>query len=117
MNVVVSLDPNIKFDPTNPTPAWNHWSSDDTEMLFNKTSTNEPDIKAVRTDTGLLERCAYVLLYLRPILYVILRLPVAGFGIVLRTLLVSKYRFDCFSRLQIHKCCIFKWITGPGVQN
>ncbi|KIM79125.1 hypothetical protein PILCRDRAFT_568262 [Piloderma croceum F 1598] len=59
MNIAISLDPNIKFDPTNPTPAWNHWSSDDTEMLFNKTSTDGPDIRAVRTDSRLLERCAF----------------------------------------------------------
>jgi len=95
MNVALSLDPNIKFDPTNPTPTWNHWGSDDTEMLFNKTSTNEPDIRAVRTDSGLLERCAYVLLSSVPsaVLYVIgtLRSPFSGSGIALQTLLVSKY--------------------------
>jgi len=59
MNIAISLDPNIKFDPANPTPAWNHWSLDDTEMLFNKTSTDGPDIRAVRTDPRLLERCAF----------------------------------------------------------
>ncbi|KIM79128.1 hypothetical protein PILCRDRAFT_74653 [Piloderma croceum F 1598] len=64
MNIAVSLDPNRKFDPTNPTPAWDHWNSDETEMLFNKTSTDGPDIRAVRTDSRLLERCAYVLLHL-----------------------------------------------------
>ncbi|KIM92464.1 hypothetical protein PILCRDRAFT_57666 [Piloderma croceum F 1598] len=58
LDVVLSLNPNTKFDPTNLTPAWNHWSSNNTEMLFNKTSTNEPDIRAVSTDAGLLERCA-----------------------------------------------------------
>ncbi|KIM79159.1 hypothetical protein PILCRDRAFT_823745 [Piloderma croceum F 1598] len=35
-----------------------HWSSNNTEMLFNKTSANEPDIWAISTDAGLLERCA-----------------------------------------------------------
>jgi len=59
LNVVLSLDPNTKFDPTNPTPTWNHWSSGHPEMLFNKTSANEPDIRAVSTDSGLLERCAF----------------------------------------------------------
>jgi len=60
MNVVLSLDPNKKFDPTNPTPAWNHWSSNYTEMLFNKTSLDEPDIKMVQTTGGLVEQCGYV---------------------------------------------------------
>jgi hypothetical protein len=60
MNVVLFLDPNIKFDPTNLTPTWNRWSLGQAEMRFNKTSTNESDIQAVSTDSGLLERCAYV---------------------------------------------------------
>jgi len=58
LNVVLSVDPNKKFDPTNPTPAWNHWNSDNTEMLFNKTSANDPDIRSISTDAGLQERCA-----------------------------------------------------------
>jgi hypothetical protein len=61
MNFVISLDPNTKFDLTDPTPAWDHWSSNHTEMLFNKTTAGEPDIRAVSTDPGLLERCEYVL--------------------------------------------------------
>jgi len=59
LDVVLSLNPNTKFDPTNLTPAWNQWSSNNTEMLFNKTSTNEPDIRAISTDAGLLERCIF----------------------------------------------------------
>ncbi|KIM74428.1 hypothetical protein PILCRDRAFT_828293 [Piloderma croceum F 1598] len=59
LDVILSLNPNTQFDPTNPTPAWNHWSSNNTEMRFNKTSANEPDIWAISTDAGLLERCAF----------------------------------------------------------
>jgi carboxylesterase type B len=59
MNFIIFLDPNTKFDPTDPTPTWNHWSSDHTEMLFNETAAGEPDIRAVSTDSGLLERCEF----------------------------------------------------------
>jgi carboxylesterase type B len=59
MNFILSLDPNTKFDPTDPTPAWNHWSADRTEMLFNQTAAGEPDIRAVSTDPGLVERCGF----------------------------------------------------------
>jgi hypothetical protein len=62
LNFVISLDPNTKFDPTDPMPTWNYWSPDHTEMLFNETATGEPDIRMVSTDLGLLERCKYVLL-------------------------------------------------------
>jgi hypothetical protein len=53
-------NPNVKFDETNPTPAWAPWSDNHTEMLFNKTETNEPLIQAIETDPALLQRCAYV---------------------------------------------------------
>jgi len=59
LDVVLSLDPNTKFDSANPTPPWNHWGRNNTEMLFNKTSANEADIRPVSTDAGLLERCIF----------------------------------------------------------
>jgi hypothetical protein len=62
MNFIISKNPNTKFDATNPTPTWNSWSSDHTEMLFNQTTAGEPDIRAVSTGPGLLKRCKYVIL-------------------------------------------------------
>ncbi|KZP26472.1 alpha/beta-hydrolase [Athelia psychrophila] len=60
LDVAVSLDPNNKFDSENTTPEWNKWIDNSTEMLFNRTATLEPDIRAITTDPGLLERCAYI---------------------------------------------------------
>jgi len=62
MNIIISENPNTKFDPTNPTPTWNNWSSDHTEILFNQTTAGEPDIRAVSTDPGLFKQCKYVIL-------------------------------------------------------
>jgi len=59
INVILSLDPNKKFDPTDPTLPWRNWSSEHTEMLFNETATGDPDIRAVSTDPGLLARCEF----------------------------------------------------------
>jgi hypothetical protein len=47
INVILSLDPNKRFDPTDRMPPWRNWSSDHTEMLFNETATGDPDIRAV----------------------------------------------------------------------
>ncbi|KAJ7465886.1 Alpha/Beta hydrolase protein [Mycena latifolia] len=55
----ISLDPNIKVDPTTITPAWRKWSFGQTEMLFNKTDADVPDVRPVRTSDALLERCAF----------------------------------------------------------
>lgn len=62
VNVIISKNPNTKFDSTNPTPTWDNWSSDHTEMLFNQTTAGDPDIRAVSTDPELLKRCEYVIL-------------------------------------------------------
>jgi len=59
VNVIISKNPNTKFDSTNPTPTWDNWSSDHTEMLFNQTTAGDPDIRAVSTDPGLLKRCEF----------------------------------------------------------
>jgi hypothetical protein len=53
--------PNIKFDKTDPTPAWESYLNSHTEMLFNKTETNEPVVHTIQTDPALLQRCTYVL--------------------------------------------------------
>lgn len=60
MDVVLGLDPNVKIDPANLVPHWDMWSSNVTEMVFNRTTTNEPDIREIQTDPALLKRCAYV---------------------------------------------------------
>lgn len=60
INVVKSLSPDIKFDPTNQTPQWNAWSSGEAEMYFGMTAADLPDIRGIGTDTGLLGRCALV---------------------------------------------------------
>lgn len=50
----------MKFDPTNQTPQWSAWTPGHMEMLFNKTESDQPDIREKTTDHGLLERCASV---------------------------------------------------------
>ncbi|KAJ7679849.1 hypothetical protein B0H17DRAFT_1206355 [Mycena rosella] len=52
----ISLEPNIKVDPTNITPKWRTWSVGKMEMLFNKTDAGVPDVRPVQTDDALLER-------------------------------------------------------------
>ncbi|KAJ7314680.1 Alpha/Beta hydrolase protein [Mycena albidolilacea] len=55
----ISLDPNIKVDPRSITPKWNKWDVGQTEMLFNKTDTDAPVVRPVKTDDALLERCRF----------------------------------------------------------
>ncbi|KAJ7703523.1 Alpha/Beta hydrolase protein [Mycena rosella] len=55
----ISLDPNIKVDPTNITPKWRTWSVGNTEMLFNKTDADVPDVRPIQTDDALLQRCEF----------------------------------------------------------
>ncbi|KAJ7455064.1 Alpha/Beta hydrolase protein [Mycena latifolia] len=59
ISFAISLDPNIKVDPTTITPPWRKWSSGHMEMLFNKTDADVPDVRPVRTSDALLERCAF----------------------------------------------------------
>ncbi|TDL22022.1 cephalosporin esterase [Rickenella mellea] len=56
--IVKSSNPNTTPDPTNITPQWNLWSSGNTEMLFNRTTALQPDIRPITTDAGLLSRCS-----------------------------------------------------------
>ncbi|KAJ7505614.1 Alpha/Beta hydrolase protein [Mycena galericulata] len=55
----ISLDPNVKIDPTTITPEWNVWALGNSEMLFNKTDAGDPVVHAVETSTSLLERCLF----------------------------------------------------------
>ncbi|KAJ7462907.1 hypothetical protein FB451DRAFT_1562362 [Mycena latifolia] len=57
--LAISLDPNIQVDSTTITPPWRKWSFGQTEMLFNKTDADVPDVRPVRTSDALLERCAF----------------------------------------------------------
>ncbi|KAF9479976.1 alpha/beta-hydrolase [Pholiota conissans] len=57
-NFAMSLNPNVKFDPSNITPAWKLWSGSN-EMLFNRTVANAIDVRAVTTSKALLQRCAF----------------------------------------------------------
>ncbi|KAJ7653513.1 hypothetical protein B0H17DRAFT_1214629 [Mycena rosella] len=52
----ISLDPNIKVDPTNITAKWRTWSVGKMEMLLKKTDAGVPDVRPVQTDDALLER-------------------------------------------------------------
>lgn len=61
MNVVLGLDPNAKFDRANLTPHWDTWSSNTTEMMFNRTAINKPDTREIQTHPTMLKRCACVL--------------------------------------------------------
>ncbi|KAF7327249.1 Carboxylic ester hydrolase [Mycena kentingensis (nom. inval.)] len=59
---VMSVDPNVPVHPHAPTilPKWKTWAQGrgEVEMLFNRTG-DDPDVRLVRTDEKLLERCAF----------------------------------------------------------
>ncbi|XP_006458946.1 hypothetical protein AGABI2DRAFT_115910 [Agaricus bisporus var. bisporus H97] len=60
LNFALSLDPNVKWDPANTVPHWAKWNDRSrTEMLFNKTSEDEPVFRSISTDAKLLERCEF----------------------------------------------------------
>ncbi|KAJ6508627.1 Alpha/Beta hydrolase protein, partial [Mycena sanguinolenta] len=59
LSFAVNLDPNVKLRPS-IAPAWQKWSRGvKTEMLFNKTELNMPDIVPVNTSSALLMRCEF----------------------------------------------------------
>ena len=65
LNFVQNLDPNVKSSGPNITPRWNTWSSQQhNEMLFNVTAAGAAEIHTFETNAGLLQRCAYVFLFL-----------------------------------------------------
>ncbi|KAJ7275805.1 alpha beta-hydrolase [Mycena rebaudengoi] len=59
----ISLDPNVKIDPDSITPRWDQYKSyydgGCTEMVFNKTEGDVPDVRAVKTQRNVLERCEF----------------------------------------------------------
>ena len=64
MSLAKYYDVNMKFDPTNITPHWDKYVTNETEMSFNRTEAGTPDIQPIQTDASLLWRCAYVLFLL-----------------------------------------------------
>lgn len=59
MAMAMSETPDDRYTPGDITPSWRPWRSDLTEMMFNETSAGAPDIYTFKTDSALLERCAY----------------------------------------------------------
>ncbi|KAG1779477.1 Alpha/Beta hydrolase protein [Suillus placidus] len=51
--------PDDRYTPGDITPSWSSWQYDLTEMMFNETSAGVPNIYTFKTDSALLERCAY----------------------------------------------------------
>ncbi|KAH6909222.1 Alpha/Beta hydrolase protein [Coprinopsis sp. MPI-PUGE-AT-0042] len=59
MDFVLAGDPNVKRDPTSILPAWAAWSpSAPAEVSFNRTG-DSPNIAAIFTNPGVLERCQF----------------------------------------------------------
>jgi hypothetical protein len=57
LNFVLTLNPTLKWDPSDITPpTWELWNGVN-EMVFNVTEAGAPDIHTVRTSGALLERC------------------------------------------------------------
>lgn len=56
MSFVIDLDPGKKIQSQTITPGWKPWKGN-FEILFNRTEAGVPDVRAVRTDPALLERC------------------------------------------------------------
>ncbi|KAJ7616846.1 alpha beta-hydrolase [Mycena polygramma] len=54
----ISLDPNVKVDPTTITPPWSQWNVGNTEMNFNETD-GIPVVGPVTTSDALLQRCQF----------------------------------------------------------
>ncbi|GLB40131.1 putative type-B carboxylesterase lipase family protein [Lyophyllum shimeji] len=59
LDFAMSLNPNVKSDPSNITPLWNIWAAGEVEMLFNKTAAGEPVVQPIKTSSALLQRCAF----------------------------------------------------------
>ncbi|KDR78758.1 hypothetical protein GALMADRAFT_137768 [Galerina marginata CBS 339.88] len=58
LNFAMSYNVNTKWDPTDITPQWQLWNGSN-EMLFNKTEAGALDIRPVKSNQGLLERCNF----------------------------------------------------------
>ncbi|KAK1234057.1 hypothetical protein PQX77_002751 [Marasmius sp. AFHP31] len=59
ISFTISLDPNVKVDPSNITPPWDLYSLSTKEMVFNKTAEDVPNIRPVETNKDLLARCSF----------------------------------------------------------
>ncbi|KAG1846487.1 Alpha/Beta hydrolase protein [Suillus tomentosus] len=59
MAMAMSETPDNRYTLGDITPSWRPWGSDSTEMMFNETSAGAPDIYTFKTNSALLERCAY----------------------------------------------------------
>ncbi|KAL0065741.1 hypothetical protein AAF712_007224, partial [Marasmius tenuissimus] len=59
VSFAISLDPNVKVDPSNITPQWDLYSLSTDEMVFNKTAEDVPDIRLSETNKDLLARCSF----------------------------------------------------------
>ncbi|KZV68666.1 alpha/beta-hydrolase [Peniophora sp. CONT] len=58
LSTAMSLRPSMTLNATGPDEAWPAWVNGHTEMLFNKTEGNAPDLRVFETDPTLLRRCA-----------------------------------------------------------
>lgn len=59
LNFVITMDPNIKWDPSNTLPQWPQWTEENpVEMLFNRTEMGVPIFKLKKTSEHLQNRCA-----------------------------------------------------------
>ncbi|KAG1838526.1 Alpha/Beta hydrolase protein [Suillus subalutaceus] len=59
MAMVMFETPDDRYTPGDITPSWASWRDDLTEMKFNETFAGAPDVHTLKTDSALLERCAY----------------------------------------------------------
>ena len=57
ISFAISLDPNVKVDPSNITPQWELYGSSGNEIVFNKTVDEKPDVHPATVDEELLRRC------------------------------------------------------------
>ncbi|KAJ8083136.1 hypothetical protein AAF712_007218 [Marasmius tenuissimus] len=57
VSFAISLDPNVKVDPSSITPQWDLYDGSAKKMVFNKTVDDLPDIRLVETNKDLLTRC------------------------------------------------------------
>ncbi|KAG7095882.1 hypothetical protein E1B28_006571 [Marasmius oreades] len=59
VSFAISLDPGYKLNSSIITPLWDLYRPGNTEMVFNKTVDDSPDVHAVRTDGRLLDWCRF----------------------------------------------------------
>jgi len=58
LNLVITMDPNIKGDLSNTLPQWPQWMEEDAvEMLFDRTEMGVPILELKKTCDGLQNRC------------------------------------------------------------